>query len=65
MLPKVNESGDYASTYAGSTMESYIILDKPIQIKGKYVYISEEDSRWGKYGFEKRYNVNEVCYLHQ
>ena len=59
MLPKVNESGDYASTYAGSTMESYIILDKPIQIKGKYVYISEEDSRWGKYGFEKRYNVND------
>ena len=41
MLPKVNESGDYASTYAGSTMESYIILDKPIQIKGNYVYISE------------------------
>ena len=60
MLPKVNESGDYASTYAGSTMESYIILDKPIQIKGNYVYISEEDSRWGKYGFEKRYNVNDT-----
>ena len=60
MLPKVNESGDYASTYAGSTMESYIILDKPIQIKGNFVYISEEDSRWGKYGFEKRYNVNDT-----
>jgi len=60
MLPKVNESGDYASTYAGSTMESYIILDKPIQIKGNYVYISEKDSRWGKYGFEKRYNVNDT-----
>ena len=60
MLPKVNESGDYASTYAGSTMESYIILDKPIQIKGNYVYISEEDSRWGNYGFEKRYNVNDT-----
>jgi hypothetical protein len=60
MLPKVNESGDYASTYAGSTMESYIILDKPIQIKGNYVYISEEDSSWGNYGFEKRYNVNDT-----
>ena len=58
MLPKVLDSGNYPSTYAGSTMESYVILEKPIEIKNQYVYINADKMR-DNYPFEKRYNVND------
>ena len=58
MLPKVLDSGNYPSTYAGSTMESYVVLKKPIEIKNQYVYINADKMR-DNYPFEKRYNVND------
>ena len=58
MLPKVLDSSNYPSTYAGSTMESYVVLKKPIEIKNQYVYINADKMR-DNYPFEKRYNVND------
>ena len=58
MLPKVLVANDYPSTYAGSTMESYVVLKKPIEIKNQYVYINADKMR-DNYPFEKRYNVND------
>jgi hypothetical protein len=57
MLPKILESGNFAGGYQGSTMYSYVVLDKPIEIKNQYVYI-HSDNRGDSYTFEKRYNVN-------
>lgn len=58
MLPKVLQSDNYPSTYAGSTMESYVVLENPIEIKNQYVYINADKMR-DNYPFEKRYNVND------
>lgn len=59
LMPMVDKQDDFASTYAGSTMESYIELTKPIEVKGQYVYIHEMKRKWSNsYGFEKRYNTN-------
>jgi len=57
LLPKVNDCNSYAFTYAGSTMCYYIILDEPIIVKGKYVYIKTSNFS-NNYNFEKRYNAN-------
>lgn len=57
LLPKVDNCNSYASTYAGSTMCYYIILDGPIIVKGKYVYIKTSNFS-NNYNFEKRYNAN-------
>jgi len=64
MLPMVNKSDDYATTTGGSTMESYVILNKPIEIKNQFVYI-HEDKGFHSYGFDKRYNVNNHWQLQQ
>ena len=57
LLPQVNNCNSYATTYAGSTMCYYIILDEPIMVKGKYVYIKTSKFS-NNYNFEKRYNAN-------
>jgi len=59
LLPKVKESDEIAGGYFGSTHYTYVQLTKPIEIKGKYVYIHSAN---GKYDmtFEKRYNVNKL-----
>ena len=58
MLPKVLDSDNYPSTYAGSTVEGYVVLEKPIEIKNQYVYINADKIK-DNYPFEKRYNVND------
>jgi antirestriction protein len=59
LLPKVKEADEIAGGYFGSTHYTYVQLEKPIEIKGKYVYIHSAN---GKYDmtFEKRYNVNKL-----
>jgi hypothetical protein len=57
LLPQVNNCNSYAYTYAGSTMCYYIILDEPIIVKGKYVYIKTSKFS-NNYNFENRYNAN-------
>jgi hypothetical protein len=59
LLPKVKEADEIAGGYFGSTHYTYVQLKKPIEIKGKYVYIHSAN---GKYDmtFEKRYNVNKL-----
>jgi len=61
MLPLVEKhelsTGHLATTMAGSTYESYVILTQPIEVKNQFVYI-HEDKGYHAYGFEKRYNVN-------
>lgn len=57
LLPQVNNCNSYAYTYAGSTMCYYIILDEPIIVKGKYVYIKTSKFS-NSYNFENRYNAN-------
>jgi hypothetical protein len=57
MLPMVKEQSDFATTTAGSTYESYVILTQPIEVKNQFVYI-HEDKGYHAYGFEKRYNIN-------
>lgn len=64
MLPKVNQSDEIPSTYAGGTFPYYIELNAPIRVKNQFVYISEEKSQYG-YGFDKRYNVNNEGSLEQ
>mgnify|MGYP003135422413 CR=1 FL=1 len=59
MLPKINEAEVYPTTYAGGTIEKYILLLEPIEIKNQYVYICEKLDEKMKFGFEKRYNVND------
>jgi len=58
-LPKVKEADEIAGGYFGGTHYTYVQLKKPIEIKGKYVYIHSAN---GKYDmtFEKRYNVNKL-----
>jgi len=61
MLPIVEKhelsTGHLATTMAGSTYESFVILTKPIEVKNQFVYI-HEDKGYHAYGFDKRYNVN-------
>tara|TARA_B100001778_G_C18514615_1_gene595850 strand:+ start:667 stop:1035 length:369 start_codon:yes stop_codon:yes gene_type:complete len=57
MLPMVQKQSTFATTMAGSTYESYVILTGPIEVKNQFVYI-HEDKGYHAYGFEKRYNVN-------
>ena len=59
LFPKVKEADEIAGGYFGSTHYTYVQLEKPIEIKGKYVYIHSAN---GKYDmtFEKRYNVNKL-----
>ena len=68
MLPVVEKhevaTGNLATTMAGSTYESYVILTKPIEVKNQFVYIHEDKSYHG-YGFDKRYNVNNEWQLDQ
>jgi len=68
MLPVVEKhevaTGNLATTMAGSTYESYVILTKPIEVKNQFVYI-HEDKGYHAYGFEKRYNVNNEWQLDQ
>ncbi|MHA1988430.1 MAG: hypothetical protein ACW98D_17510, partial [Promethearchaeota archaeon] len=59
MLPKVLDSKEFAGGYQGSTMYSYVILEKPIEVKNQFVYIHGEKSKYN-YDFEKRYNVNDT-----
>jgi len=55
LLPLVNESDELAGGYFGSTMYSYVILTKPIEIKNQFVYIYSDPFH---YPFEQRYNMN-------
>jgi len=55
LLPLVNESDELAGGYFGSTMYSYVILKKPIEIKNQFVYIYSDPFH---YPFERRYNMN-------
>ena len=38
MLPMVKEQSDFATTTAGSTYESYVILTQPIEVKNQFIY---------------------------
>ena len=63
MLPKISEAEVYPTTYAGGTIEKYIILGEPIKVRNQFVYISWKrlvKSLGFCYGFEKRYNINDT-----
>jgi hypothetical protein len=59
LLPKVKEADEIAGGYFGGTHYTYVQLTKPIEIKGKYVYIHSANGRYDM-TFEKRYNVNDL-----
>ena len=56
LMPKINNLDEVVTTYAGGTWPYYIVLTKPIEIKGKYVYIHSKQSS-GYLPLEKRYNT--------
>ena len=58
LLPKVEDASNFAGGYFGSTMYSYVVLTKPIEIRNNYVYIPTQKNSPNNYPFEKRYNVN-------
>ncbi len=57
LLPLVDNSNNYASTYDGGTLPYYIILKECISIKNQFVYIKQSNFS-NIYPFEKRYNLN-------
>jgi antirestriction protein len=59
LLPRVKDADEIAGGYFGSTHYTYVQLTKPIEIKGKYVYIHSANGRHDM-TFEKRYNVNKL-----
>ena len=58
LLPIVDEMENYAVTYADSTYPSFVILEKPIEIKNQFVYVFYEDSRYNYVEGKQRYNLN-------
>lgn len=57
LLPKIDKLDYVVTSYAGGTWPYYIVLTKPIEIKGKYVYIHSKQGS-GYMSFQKRYNTN-------
>jgi hypothetical protein len=57
MLPELETADEMPGGYFGSTHYSYVELEKPIEVKGNFVYIYGKPGRYNV-SFEKRYNIN-------
>lgn len=60
LLPIVNELGNFPITYNDGSYPSYVILDKPIEVKNQFVYVFY-DTYYNNYIQGKtRYNLNKT-----
>ena len=57
LIDKVNELGDYPTTYAGGTFPFYVVV-KPITVKNQFVTIESDLDYYSFIDKKERYNVN-------
>lgn len=60
LLPIVNELGNFPITYNDGSYPSYVILDKPIEVKNQFVYVFYNTYQDNYIQGKMRYNLNKT-----
>lgn len=63
MLEYINNNNLLLGSYSGSTMYSYLILNKPIEVKNQFIYIHWENSEHNYSKGSERFNTNDFWQL--